>query len=69
VIIICDSKYSGLKFQGFPIESGFKPALVRRNVLFKTVLLNTTPRDPMKRTAKPGLGQGLERYNAVGSSI
>ena len=39
---------------------GFKPALVRRNVRFKTVLLNTTPRDSMKRTAKPGLGQGLE---------
>jgi len=23
----------------------------------------------MKRTAKPGLGQGLERYNTVESSI
>jgi hypothetical protein len=46
-------------------QAGFKPALVRRNVRFKTVLLNTTPRDFMKRTAKPGLepglGQGLER--------
>jgi hypothetical protein len=39
---------------------GFKPALVRRNVLFKTVLINTMPRDSMKSTAKPGLGQGLE---------
>jgi hypothetical protein len=46
----------------------FKPALVRRNVLFKTALLNTTLRDSMKKTAKPGLpagwqaglGQGLE---------
>ena len=48
--------YSGSKFRG----SRFKPALVRRNVRFKTVLLNTAPRDSMKRTAKPGLGQGLE---------
>jgi len=48
------------KFRGFPIKSGFKPALVRRNVLFKTVLINTMPRDSMKSTAKPGLGQGLE---------
>jgi len=30
-------------------------------VLFKMVLMNTMPRDSMKRTAKPGLGQGLER--------
>ena len=53
---------------GFPIKSGFKSALVRRDLRFKTVLLNTTPRDSMKRTDKPGLpagwqaglGQGLE---------
>jgi len=46
-------------------------------VLFKTVLLDTTPRDSMKRTAKPGLpagwqaglGQGLEsdEYILVGN--
>jgi len=42
-------------------QAGFKPALVRRNVRFKTVLLNTAPMDSIKRTAKPGLGQGLER--------
>ena len=29
-------------------------------VSFKTVLLNTTPKDSTKRTAKPGLGQGLK---------
>jgi len=49
--------YSGSKFQG----SQFKPALVRRNVRFKSVLMNTAPSDSMKSTAKPGLGQGLER--------
>ena len=38
----------------------FKPALVRRNVRFNTVLLGATPKDSMKRTAKSGLGQGLE---------
>ncbi len=38
----------------------FKPALVRRIMRFITVLLNTAPRDSMKRTAKPGLGQGLD---------
>ena len=27
---------------------------------FKMVLLNTMPRDSMKSTAKPGLGQGLK---------
>ena len=43
------------------MKSGFKPALVRLNLRFKTVLLNTTPRDSMKSTAKPGLGQGLEK--------
>jgi len=42
-------------------QAGFKPALVRRNVRFKTVLLNTAPMASIKRTAKPGLGQGLER--------
>ncbi len=40
--------------------SGFKPALVRLNVSFKTVFLNTAHRASMKRTAKPGLGQGLK---------
>jgi len=40
--------------------SRFKPALVLRNVRFKTVLLNTIPRDSMKSTAEPGLGQGLK---------
>jgi len=44
----------------FPDKSGFKPALVQRNVLFKIVLLDTAPRDSMKSTAKPGLGQGLK---------
>jgi len=34
---------------------------VRRNLRFKPVFLNTMPRVSMKRTAKPGLGQGLER--------
>jgi len=29
-------------------------------VRFNTVLLGTTSKDSMKRTAKPGLGQGLE---------
>jgi len=50
--------YSGSTFSG----SQFTPALVRRNVRFKTVLLNTMPRDSMKSTAKPGLGQGLKSY-------
>lgn len=27
---------------------------------FKTVLLNTMPKDSMRSTAKPGLGQGLK---------
>jgi len=27
------------------------------------VLMNTMPRDYMKRTAKPGLGQVVEQYN------
>jgi len=49
------SNYSGSRFKG----SRFKPALVQRNVRFKTVLLNTMPRDSMRSTAKPGLGQGL----------
>jgi hypothetical protein len=48
-------------FQGFPIKSGFKPALVRRNVRFKTILLSTMPKDSMKSTVKLGLGQGLDR--------
>ena len=40
---------------------GFTPARVRRNMLFVTVFLNTEPRDSMKRTAIPGLGQALEQ--------
>jgi len=44
----------------FPDKSGFKPALVQRNMLFKIVLLTTAPRDSMKSAAKPGLCQGLE---------
>jgi len=50
------SNYLGSKFSGPRV----KPALARRNVLFKTVLINTMPRDFIKSTAKPGLGQGLE---------
>jgi len=51
-------KCSGLTFRG----PQFKPALVRRNVRFKMGLMNTGPRDSIKRTAKPGLGQGLVRW-------
>jgi hypothetical protein len=32
-----------------------RPALVRRDLRFKPVLLNTASRDSMKSTAKPGL--------------
>ena len=58
------SNYLGSKYSGSRLpagrQAGFKPALARRNVLFKTVLINTMPRDFIKSTAKPGLGQGLE---------
>ena len=47
---------SGSKFRG----SRFKPALVRRNVRFNMVLMNTVPGASIKRNAKPGLGQGLD---------
>jgi hypothetical protein len=47
---------SGSTFSG----SGFKPALLPRNVLFKTVLLNTMPRDSIQNTPELGLGQGLD---------
>jgi len=48
--------YSGSKFRG----PWFKPALVRHKLCFNRVPLDTTLRDSMKRTAQPGLGQGLE---------
>ena len=55
------SKFQGSKFHGSRFHgSRFKPALVRRNVWFNTVLLGTTTKDSMKGTDKPGLGQGLE---------
>ena len=42
---------------------GSEPALVRRNVRFNTVLLNTTSEDSMKKIAKPGLGQGFRVHH------
>jgi hypothetical protein len=47
--------HAGSLFRG----SQFKPALVRHNVRFNMVLLYTTHKDSMKRTALTGLGQGL----------
>ena len=55
---------SGSKFRGSRLpagrQAGFKPALVRRNVRFNMVLMNTVPGASIKRNAKPGLGQGLD---------
>jgi len=45
---------SGSTFRG----SRFKPALVRRNVRFKTALLSTMPKDSMKSTVNQVWARG-----------